>query len=83
MLKEMINGEQLRKLRKEAGFSQQKLAEKLGLTRETINKIENNNAASINALELGKLQDWWMVCSLNVSISSQKSFKQYILNLFA
>jgi DNA-binding XRE family transcriptional regulator len=82
MLKQMINGQQLRKIRKEAGYSQEQLGLLLGLTRETINKIENNNPGSIESLAIGKVQDWWQICSVKISKVSQRNFKQYILNLF-
>ncbi|MGY0647400.1 MAG: helix-turn-helix transcriptional regulator, partial [Paraglaciecola chathamensis] len=35
-----INGQRLKRLRKEAGLSQEALAERLSITRETVNKIE-------------------------------------------
>jgi len=47
----------IRELRKELGFRQEDLADKLGVTRQTINAIENNkyNPTLELAIKLAKL----------------------------
>ncbi len=47
----------IRELRKELGFRQEDLADKLGVTRQTINAIENNkyNPTLELAMKLAKL----------------------------
>lgn len=47
----------LKELRAERGMSQEELAEKSGISRATISKIENDEAASVSTKTISKLAD--------------------------
>lgn len=50
-------GEELAKLRSERGYTQSRLAEKTGISRATINALENGRASDIGTRKLIKLLD--------------------------
>ena len=56
--------ETLKQVRKEAHgrFTQQELANRLGLSRETVVAIENCNLHTMQTLELATVGKWWKVC---------------------
>lgn len=47
----------LKELRAERGMSQEELAEKSGISRATISKIENDEAASVSTKTISKIAD--------------------------
>lgn len=47
----------LKEIRIERGLSQEELAEKSGISRATISKIENNEEASISTKTIAKLSE--------------------------
>lgn len=47
-----MNGEEIRKKRKELGLTQKKLAEKLGISYQTLNGYENGNTIPDTKIEL-------------------------------
>ena len=71
---ELVDGNELKQLRLEAGFTQEELAERIGLSRKTINKIENNKSDSIKAIRYETIADWWDVCQRKVSQNTRSSF---------
>ena len=77
-----INGKRLQRLRKEAGFTQDEMANKLDITRETVNKIENNKAGTIQTVEHMLIERWWHECSARLTAETQTSFIQYIVERF-
>jgi len=77
-----FSGKELRSLRKEAGFTQKALAEKIGISRETVVAIENEHPKTIDSLSLEVVNAWWLACRKSVSESSQLSFKAQILKFF-
>lgn len=54
----------LKQVRKEVPgkFTQQELAERLGLSRETVVAIENCHLSAMESLELATVEKWWKVC---------------------
>lgn len=56
--------ETLKQVRKEVPgrFTQQDLADRLGLSRETIVAIENCHLNTMETLELATVEKWWKVC---------------------
>ena len=47
-----FSGKELKKLRKEAGFTQKLLAGKIGISRETVVAIENEHPKTIGSLNI-------------------------------
>lgn len=47
----------LKELRSERGISQEELAEKSGISRTTLSKIENNEEISVNTRTIAKLAE--------------------------
>ena len=47
----------LKELRTERGISQEELAEKSGISRATLSKIENNEEANVNTRTIAKLAE--------------------------
>ena len=47
----------LKELRIERGISQEELAEKSGISRTTLSKIENNEEAAVNTRTIAKLAE--------------------------
>lgn len=56
--------ETLKQVRKETHgrFTQQELANRLGLSRETVVAIENCHFHTMQTLELATVEKWWKVC---------------------
>lgn len=53
----------LQKARKAAKLTQEELARAIGVSRETVNAIENVRPSTVNSLELLTLKKWKMACS--------------------
>lgn len=76
-----FDGKQLRALRREAGLTQQQIAEKLCISRETVVAIENNKPSAIEGLKLKTIQMWCCACRPNVRYRTLDGFTHYLLNL--
>ena len=48
-------GEKIKTIRKERGLSQEELAKKVGISRPTLSKLENNYLANISVVILDKI----------------------------
>ena len=77
-----FSGKELKNLRKEAGFTQKELAQKIGISRETVVAIENEHPNTIDSLSLEVVNAWWVTCRKSVSESSRLSFKVQIMKFF-
>jgi DNA-binding XRE family transcriptional regulator len=73
---------ELKRIRKESGYTQQALADKLGITRTTLSKIENDKGNAAATLEMNFIKAWWQVCHQKSSESAKKRFTQYITSFF-
>jgi DNA-binding XRE family transcriptional regulator len=76
-----FDGMQLRALRREAGLTQQQLADELCMSRETIVAIENNRPSAIEGLRLKTIQRWCCACRPYVRYQTLETFTKYLLNL--
>lgn len=76
-----FDGKQLRALRREAGLTQQQIAEKLSISRETVVAIENNKPSAIEGLRLKTIQMWCCACKPNIRYKTLDEFTQYLLSL--
>lgn len=77
-----INGQRLKRLRKEAGLSQEALAERLSITRETVNKIENNKPGTIQSIEQLLVENWWAECQEKLPSETKNWFIEYLVSRF-
>lgn len=75
-------GKELKALRVEAKFTQQQLADKLCISRETISAIENEHSGTMGALSLEVIKNWWAICRQEIPQATQLSFISSILRLF-
>jgi DNA-binding XRE family transcriptional regulator len=65
-----MKGEKLKGLRKEAGYSQQELADFLGISRETVCAIENNKPESLRSISVEVMVDWSNTCVKRIRAKS-------------
>lgn len=70
----MERSDVLRLLRLECDFTQQQLADKLGISREKVVAVENCHVKSMMALELDTIKNWWGLCRKRSEIPTQKKF---------
>jgi len=71
----------LKALRKEAGYTQQDLALRLGVSRETVVAIEGAKRSSIDSLQLALLYKWWSVCKIKATLNTVDKFTQLFKDL--
>lgn len=78
-----ISGSKLKALRKAARptLSQQELADRLGLRRETVNKIENDHEATIRAIKMEVVIAWYKICGARAPVSARHDFVSYVKGL--
>ncbi|MFT6992855.1 MAG: DNA-binding XRE family transcriptional regulator [Paraglaciecola sp.] len=72
----------LRDLRKEAGFTQEELAPRVGLGRETISAVENGKQETISNLSAETINKWWSVCRSKAKEETRQSFMGLIMGYF-
>ncbi|MBU2979022.1 helix-turn-helix transcriptional regulator [Alteromonas sp. C1M14] len=77
---ESFDGTYLRQLRLEAGFTQQQIADDIGLSRETIVAIENNQRSAIDGLKWKTIRNWCLMCSNNVRYETLNSVTKYLVS---
>jgi transcriptional regulator with XRE-family HTH domain len=77
-----FSGQELKQLRKDAGFTQQTLATRLKISRETISAIERDIPETINSLDIRIVQRWFKICQSSVSIDRKESFMHYVISYF-
>ena len=79
-MNQRFSGKKLKELRQAAipKITQQALANKLGVCRETIVAIENEKDNSINALPVSVIQQWYEICSPNVSTRQSDIFLETV-----
>jgi DNA-binding XRE family transcriptional regulator len=62
-----FSGEVLKNLRKQAGYTQDQLAEQVGLSRETVSAIETERPETINALTVKIISRWNDCCNQRIA----------------
>lgn len=77
-----FSGTQLRSLRKEAGYTQEELALRIGLSRETVSAIENEKPETINSIGVEVINNWWSVCRQKASEQTRQSFFSSVMDYF-
>lgn len=82
----MLKAEQLKQLRLDAGYSQEELAQIIGVSRKLIMKLEaNENGSSKEKARRGDiivLRDWWAACHKAASQKTRRSFQQTLRETF-
>jgi DNA-binding XRE family transcriptional regulator len=78
-----FNGIELRHIRKEAGYTQAQVAERVGISRETVSAIENNQPAAIRTLEMDVIKKWWSMCKPSLTQIVVFRFKSYLAKYFS
>lgn len=77
-----ISGALLRTLRMEAGFTQEELASKVGLSRETVSAIENEKPGTIDTIEAEVISMWYIVCRQKASAQTENQFFGHVMKYF-
>ena len=72
----------LKQLRKESGYTQKELADKVGVSRETVSAIENGHVNTLKGLREESLSKWWLVCKHRSKKETKECFYKYILAKF-
>jgi len=70
-------GETIRKLRKEKKLTQEQLAKKVGITRQTLSKLENGDIHKVSLQVFIKILD---VFDYELEISEKKPFYYFDVN---
>lgn len=79
---EKFSGAELRALRKDAQFTQEELARMIGISRETVNAIENERTGAINSIEAKVIKKWWASCRSKASTQTRESFLVFAMDYF-
>lgn len=73
-----MGGDMLKRLRVEAGFTQEQLARKIGMSRETVINLEKEKAGPIEETKLIVLRTWYDACKSKASDDAKSSFVEYL-----
>ena len=76
-----IDGEKLRLIRKESGMTQVQMAERLGISRETVINIEKCHMPTIENLSLALVNKWGRICRGCISAVSRRNWQSYLKKL--
>lgn len=77
-----ISGLLLRELRKEADLTQQDLATRIGISRETVSAIENDKRETIEAIGAEVISKWHIICAQRASAATRNKFFQHVMQYF-
>jgi DNA-binding XRE family transcriptional regulator len=77
-----ISGPLLRELRKEAQLTQNELAVRIGISRETVSAIENDKRETIEAIGAEVISKWHMICAQSASSATCNKFFQHVMQYF-
>ena len=72
----------LKQLRKDAGLTQDELAQRMKVTRDVISHIENCHLQQMDNLKTDFEDKWWEVCQYTARPETKASWRSYILNKF-
>ena len=82
MSRRRFSAQQLRDMRLQAGYTQKELAARIGVSRETVVAIENDDPKTVNALKVDLLTRWWHACKTLIPNESRSSFVSYLKEFF-
>jgi HTH-type transcriptional regulator/antitoxin HipB len=77
-----FSGAQLKALRKESGYTQEQLACRLGISRETVSAIENDKPETMNNIAVELISRWWSVCRQRASVKTRELFFTSVMEYF-
>lgn len=77
-----FSGTQLKALRKESGYTQEELARRIGISRETVSAIENDKPETMNNIGVEVISKWWTVCRQRASVQTRESFFSTVMDYF-
>ncbi|MEP0356877.1 helix-turn-helix transcriptional regulator [Paraglaciecola sp.] len=80
--RKMFSGAQLKSLRKEAGFTQEELASRIGISRETVSAIENEKPETMESIGVSVISKWWSTCRQTASAQTRESFFSTVMDYF-
>lgn len=72
----------LKQMRIEAGLTQKELADRIGLSRETVVAIENKHQGTIATLKMETVKRWFRACKSHAHSSLLTKFRQGITSYF-
>lgn len=72
----------LKRMRQEAGLTQQELASRLKVSRETVSAIENCHHSAMSALSDDLREQWWKVCAAGATSETKLSFINLVTRIF-
>lgn len=75
-----FSGDELKKLRKEAGLNQQQLASIIHVRRETVSAIENEREGTIDSIGADIIKKWFDATRHKVTANRKASFLQYVVD---
>ena len=77
-----FSGAQLKALRKESGYTQEELANRIGISRETVSAIENDKPETMNNIGVEVISKWWTTCRQKASAQTRESFFSSVMDYF-
>tara|TARA_B100002003_G_scaffold38907_1_gene34459 strand:- start:14877 stop:15137 length:261 start_codon:yes stop_codon:yes gene_type:complete len=77
----LFDGQRLRELRLRAGFTQQDIAYRIKITRETVSAIERNRPGAIKALKWSTIHQWCYHCKDRIPHETLTEFTKYLIRL--
>jgi DNA-binding XRE family transcriptional regulator len=80
--RKIFSGAQLKLLRREAGYTQEGLAQRVGISRETVSAIENDKPETMDNIAVGVVNKWWSICRQTASQQTRESFFSTIMDYF-
>ncbi len=69
-------------MRKEADLTQKELANRIGISRETVSAIERQVPETINSLEADVIAAWHIACQQNAKSDTRMEFLGHIVKYF-
>ncbi|MEM9103960.1 MAG: helix-turn-helix transcriptional regulator [Pseudomonadota bacterium] len=72
----------LKTLRQEAGFTQEELAPRLGISRETLSAIETGKESTIKNLPDEVVSKWWSICRSRAREETRNCFFEQVTGYF-
>ena len=77
-----FSGVQLKALRKDSGYTQEELAGRIGISRETVSAIENDKPETMNNIAVELISRWWVICRQGASAQTRESFFSTVMDYF-